>query len=150
MESYENILEAIDGSSAVMFPEATLQKIFMTIYLAEEPISLKRIAELTNLCLASVSNKAKEMVHAGIIQKYSKPGSRELFLYTKHSLTEVMSIHIQQKINVMKRHYEELKEMEAELEERSEEKKKLKEMRKEVKSILDAHKHMNKELGERN
>ena len=107
----EKVLGFMDENDPVIFPEISLRKIFTTIYLSEEPISIQSIASITGLSLASVSNKAKELVHMGILQKHSKPGSRELFLKTNYSLSQVLQVHTEQKIRVIEEQQVHLKKL---------------------------------------
>ncbi|MGM5479846.1 MAG: hypothetical protein ACQESC_00115 [Nanobdellota archaeon] len=147
MSSFLNdLLGSIDNTKQVFFPESSLQKIFLIIYVSKEPVSIQDISEKTGLSLASVSNKSKILLANGIVKKVFKQGSRELYLKSIYSLPKTISIHIKQKINVLKQQETELQTMSKNLD--SSEKNISDSLRKDLKKVRKAHEHMLNELGE--
>ncbi|MBW2983265.1 hypothetical protein KY327_03085 [Candidatus Woesearchaeota archaeon] len=137
-------MRTVDSSANTLFPEPSLQKIFLAIYLSDEPVSLKEVSRMTGLSLASVSTKAKEMVHNGFLEKRTKPGSRELFLHTDQTLPEVVAAHTDQKLKVMRKQEQQLHQL---MEEATpEEREKLDRMLEDVKKVIDAQERMRREL----
>lgn len=139
-----HVMRTIDTSANTLFPEPSLQKIFLAVYLSEEPVSLKEVSKTTGLSLASVSTKAKEMTHNGFLQKHTKPGSRELFLHTDQTLPEVVAAHTDQKLKVMRKQERELKKLEEAA--TAEEREKLKRMHQDLQRVIKAQERMRQAL----
>ena len=140
----QHAMRTVDSSAHILFPEPALQKIFLTVYLTDEPVSLKHVAETTGLSLASVSTKAKEMAHNGILEKHTKPGSRELFLKTDQSLAEVMATHTDQKLKAMRRQRDELTSIKQDA--TGDEHDRLERMLTDVDHVIEAHEKLKRAL----
>ncbi|MFW6378631.1 MAG: hypothetical protein ACOCZV_01270 [Nanoarchaeota archaeon] len=143
----KTILDSINDNPTVLFPEESLQQIFMTIYLAEEPISIRDIARTTGLSLASVSTKAKELLKYRVITKHTEPQNRQLFLKTSCSLIDVMRMHSTIKTETMEHKKEELHQLKKNEKVCAEEKKKINRIVKELNIIIKANKQFTEQLG---
>lgn len=142
----ERALERIEYNSTILFPESSLQKIFVTVYLEKEPVSIKEISKRTGLSLASVSMKANELVRFGVIQKHTKPKSRQLYLKTKHSLVDVMRIHTNHKIETLQEQLASLQTMKQDSTLTAHEASNVRMMTRDLKTVIKAHERMRAEL----
>ena len=63
-----------------------MSEIFALIYISPEEVTLEDISIKTKYSLASISNKIKFMEELGLINKYTKPGSKKIYLNVERNI----------------------------------------------------------------
>jgi DNA-binding transcriptional regulator GbsR (MarR family) len=66
-----------------------MAEIFALVYISTEDLSLEKISEISGYSLASISNKVKFMESLGLIMRFTKPGSRKIYLKTEKNIIKL-------------------------------------------------------------
>lgn len=97
MDIEQQVLDALHQDTHVFFDDGLLKKIYVVLYLNEDPLSLEDIAKKSGLSLASVSNKSKILEHVGLVNRSKKQGSRKVFLQARTDFVSIMNSKLEHK-----------------------------------------------------
>ena len=89
--------QTIDKEFIEIFKEISLHQgfdhlmseIYGLIYISNEEISLDEVSKKTGYSLASISNKVKFMENVGLITRFTKPGSRKIYLSVEKNILKL-------------------------------------------------------------
>lgn len=89
--------QTIDKEFIEIFKEISLHQgfdhlmaeIYGLIYISKEEICLDEVSKKTGFSLASISNKVKFMENVGLITRFTKPGSRKIYLSVEKNILKL-------------------------------------------------------------